>query len=190
MSKFLLLLGPSGVGKSSIIEELCHIDDRFVYISPFMTRPLRDGEKNKISVSREQMEKIRTNGELLVVNELYGVQYATPRLPIEEALSSGKFPILDWPVSRIEVMVQAFPGLLYVTYVLPPSIEVLGKRLANDNRDIDGRRLQCAHEELEAYQSDKYFGIYDLEIMSEENQVEKIARVVYDSYLRSFGSQD
>jgi guanylate kinase len=114
VSKFLLLLGPSGVGKSTIIEELCRIDKRFVYISPYTTRPLREGEKNKISISGEQMDEMWSRRELLVINKLYGIRYATPRLPIEEALASEGFPVLDWPVSRIEVMNQAFPNQLYV----------------------------------------------------------------------------
>ncbi|MBI2459148.1 MAG: hypothetical protein HYV53_01175 [Parcubacteria group bacterium] len=58
MSKFLLLLGPSGVGKSAIIDELSKFDNRFVYISPYMTRPLRLGEKNKVAVSDEQMDEM------------------------------------------------------------------------------------------------------------------------------------
>ena len=185
MSRFLLLLGPSGAGKSAIIEELCRIDNRFVYISPYMTRPLREGERSKISISGEQMDEMWSRGELLVINELYGIRYATPRLPIAEALASGGFPVLDWPVSRIEVMTQAFPDRLHVVYVSPPSIEVLRQRLAKDGRDVDGSRLKNACVELEAYWSSRYVGIYDLEIVSEENQTSKVARAVYDNYLQS-----
>jgi len=189
MSKFLLLLGPSGVGKSAIIEELYRIDNRFVYISPYMTRPLREGERNKISISGEQMDEMWSRGELLVINELYGIRYATPRLPIAEALVNGSFPVLDWPVSRIEVMTRAFPSRLHVVYISPPSVEVLCQRLAKDGRDISGSRLKAAREELEAYWSSRYVGIYDFEIVSEENQTSKIARAVYDNYLQSLHQQ-
>ena len=67
MSKFLLLLGPSGVGKSAIIDELSKLDSRFVYISPYMTRPLRVGERNKVAISDKQMDKMWARGELLSV---------------------------------------------------------------------------------------------------------------------------
>ena len=189
MSKFLLLLGPSGVGKSSIIEELIRLDCRFVYISPFLTRPLREGEKNKIPVSDEEMNKMWKRGEILTINELYGIRYATPRLPIVQALAEGNFPVLDWPVSRIKVMTQAFPDQLHVVYVLPPSIETLQKRLAKDNRDTDGRRLQSARDELGAYKVSRYAEVYDLEIISEENQVSKIAQAIYANYLQLFRKQ-
>lgn len=185
MSKFLLLLGSSGVGKSTIIDELCRLDSRFIYISPYMTRSLREGEKNKISISDERMDEMWSRGELLAINELYGIRYATPRLPIVEALASGNFPILDWPISKIGVMTQAFPEQLHIVYVSPPSIAVIRQRLIKDRRDTDGLRLQSAQEELEAYESSRYVGICDFEIISEENQIPKIAHAIYASYLKS-----
>ena len=189
MSKFLLLLGPSGVGKNSIIEELIRLDNRFVYISPFITRSLREGEKNKISISDEEMDEMWRRGELLVINELYGIRYATPRLPIEQALTEGNFPVLDWPISRIGVMTRAFPNQLCVVYISPPSIEALQQRLAKDGRDADGHRLRNAREELEAYGSSRYSGVCDFEIISEENQVPKIAQAIYAKYLQLFRQQ-
>lgn len=189
MSKFLLLLGPSGVGKSSIIEELIRLDGRFVYISPFMTRSLREGEKNKVSISDEEMDKMSERGEFLVINELYEVRYATPRQPIEQALKEGNFPVLDWPISRMSVMTEAFPNQLYVVYISPPSIEALQQRLTKDDRDADGHRLRSAREELEAIESSRHAGIYDFEIVSEENQVPKVAQTIYANYLRQFFPQ-
>ena len=189
MSKFLLLLGPSGVGKSSIIEELIRLDSRFVYISPFMTRPLREGEKNKISISGKEMDEMSERGEFLIINELYGVRYATPRLPIEQALAIGNFPILDWPINRVCVMTEAFPNQLYIVYVSPPSIEALQQRLARDDRDAEGHRLRSARKELEMLKSSRHSEIYDFEIVSEENQVSKVAQTIYASYLQQFFPQ-
>ncbi len=189
MSKFLLILGPSGVGKSTIIEELCRLDSRFVYISPYMTRSLREREINKISISGEQIDKMWNRGELLVINEIYGVRYATPKLPIVQALAERNFPVLDWPITRLKVMTQWFSGQLHIVYVSPPSIDVLRQRLARDKRDTDGNRLQCACKELKAYWSSKYAGICNFEIVAEENQVPKIVQAIYASYLESFRSQ-
>ena len=186
MNRFLLILGPSGVGKTDIIKELCRLDDRFVYIPPYMTRPLREGERNKISISDEQMNGMWDRGELLVINKLFsGIRYGTPRLPIVEALVTNKFPVLDWPVDKIEVMKQSFPCQTYIVYVSPPSIEVLRQRLAKDGRDKAGIRLQSACEELEVYWSSGYDGVYDFEIISEDGQMSKIAHAIYISYLKS-----
>ena len=187
MSKFLLLLGPSGVGKSTIIEELIRIDERFTYISPYMTRGLRNGEKNKISISNDQMNELWGKGELLVINTLYdNVRYATPRYPIIQAFEENRFPVLDWPISRIQIMTESFSDQLYLVYIAPSSINVLKNRLTIDGRDTDGKRLENARNELRAYWSHEYDGIFNLEIVSEENEITQIAHTIYDNYLLSF----
>ena len=154
-----------------------------------MTRPLRDGERNKVSISGEKMDEMSERGEFFVINELYGVRYATPRQPIEQALKEGNFPVLDWPISRISVMTEAFPSQLYIVYISPPSIEALQQRLASDDRDIDGHRLRSARKELEALGSFRRVGVYDFEIVSEENRVPKIAQTIYANYLQQFFPQ-
>ncbi len=185
MSKFLLLLGPSGVGKSTIIEELQRIDKRFVYISPYITRSLRVGETNKNSISDRQMDEMEERGEFLIINRLFGIRYATPKLPIVKALAQNNFPVLDWPINRIEIMRRAFPGRLYVVYVSPPTIEVLQQRLSKDKRDANGMRLLKAREELQTFWSSNYSGMYDFEVVSEEGKVPELAKRIYSSYLNS-----
>ncbi|MGB4420285.1 MAG: hypothetical protein WBI29_00600 [Candidatus Saccharimonadales bacterium] len=183
MSKFLLLLGVSGVGKSSIIQELLRLDARFTYISPFMTRALRKDERDKLPIIDEEMNRRRDDGEFLAVNELYGVRYATPWLPIVRALRNNRFPILDWPLSQIGVMRRAFPGQLFIVYVLPPSTESLGWRLAKDGRDPAGHRLQSAYQELKAYQSVRDVEPFNLEVVSEDNLIEETALFIYRRYI-------
>lgn len=186
MSKFLLILGPSGVGKSTVIQELIKRDKRFNYISPYITRPLRKEEKDKISVSDLEIDDMQSRGEILVVNSLYGIKYATPKMPIVNALQNGLFPVLDWPISRISIMTDAFLGKLYSVYISPPSIEVLAQRLAKDGRDISGSRFENAQRELQEYWSKKYVGLYDVEIVSEINNIKYVVDFIYQSYLESF----
>lgn len=186
MNKFLLISGPSGVGKSSIINELLLLDDRFVYISPFTTRVLRKGEKDKISISDQKMDEMWKKGELLTINELYNIRYATPIIPITQALAADKFPVLDWPINKMEIMAKTFPDQLYVVYVLPPSIEVLKRRLSKDGRDLDGLRFRSACRELEAYKLSQYSGICNFEIIGKENQKKKITQTIYYNYINNF----
>ena len=94
MCKFLLLLGVSGVGKTSIIKELLKLDDRFIYISPWITRPLRAGETDKVSVTEEDLQRLLSAGEILAVNDIYGIRYGTPKQPIKDAFEQGQFPLL------------------------------------------------------------------------------------------------
>ncbi|TSC71698.1 MAG: guanylate kinase [Parcubacteria group bacterium Gr01-1014_38] len=184
-SKFLLVLGPSGTGKSTVIRELRQLDSRFVYISPYMTRELREGETDKVPVTDAGMDEMDSRGEFLAINQLYGIRYATPRAPIVEALDSGNFPLLDWPVSRMDVMTAAFPGRLYTVYLVPPSEEVLTARLGQDERDPTGSRLQAAMQELTEFQAGAYNHLFDLSVVADDNQVLQIAQSIYAAYLNA-----
>ncbi len=185
-SKFLLLLGVSGVGKSTIIRELRKLDDRFIYISPFMTRELRVGETDKNPITDAQMDEMDREGKLLVVNELYGVRYATPREPIERAFTEEKFPLLDWPIDRLSVMRDAFPGMLYTVYVEPPDRETLRRRLA-DGRDPGEERFNAGTQELEAFASGAYNHLLNDHAVSREGKAADIALSIYHEYLWKTG---
>ena len=185
VSKFLLLLGPSGTGKSTVIRELRQLDNRFVYISPCMTRELRQGETDKIPVTDVVMKEMNSRGEFLVINELYGIRYATPLTPITEAFDSGNFPLLDWPISRMDVMTTAFPDRLFIVYLVPPSEEILTARLVQDERDPTGSRLQAALRELNEFQGGAYNDLFDLSIVTNDNQVPRIAQSIYTAYLKA-----
>jgi guanylate kinase len=185
VNKFLLLLGPSGVGKSSIIQELKNTDERFIYISPYTTRSLRDGETDKIFVSDDVMNDMKSRGEFLTINEIYGVRYATPIKPIINALDTGKFPVLDWPIQKIDLLTKSFPGRLYVVYISPPSLGELRVRMNKDYRDIDGSRLDSATKELEQFWNGKYDEFCDLKIVSRTGLLPKITKQIYSKYLES-----
>ncbi len=128
---------------------------------------------------------MRDGNKLLEINELYGNQYATPISPITDAFAQNKFPVLDWPISRLGIMKKAFPEQLFVVYVSPPSIETLERRLLDDERDPDNVRLRRAHEELKEYWSGHYINLYDMSIISEENNQIKTAEVILDVYRSS-----
>jgi len=187
MSKFLLLLGPSGAGKSTIIHELRDLDSRFIYISPYITRPLREGEKDKISITDEVMDTMDGKGEFLIINNLYDIRYATPRLPIIEAMEQKNFPILDWPISKMDIMTQAFPEDLLTVYIAPPTIEELRHRIKKDGRDTDGSRFRDAKAELKRYWAGEFDNYCDLKIVNQTGQTIEISQKIYSIYLKSTG---
>lgn len=183
ISKLLLLMGPSGTGKTTLVEHLRVLDDRFMYISPYMTRPLRSGETDKVAVSEEELERMLDNHELVVVNELYGIKYGTPRRPIEAALDGNGLPVIDWPIAKLSIMEKSFPGRLFRAYVMPPDIATLERRLAG--RLNSHQRFAEGRAEIEAVLRDEYEGSIDLMVTNANGQSEFAAQAIYEHYLIS-----
>jgi len=182
----MLIMGPSGVGKTRVIRRLRVIDGRFTYVAPFTTRPLRNGETDKVTVTHSHLADLNRQGKLLTVNSIYGFLYGTPKEPIEVALRRGLFPVLDWPVSRLDVMCSFLPDQLHRVYLEPPSIGVLRGRL-RDGRDPDGERLQAGLKELAALWQGYYDGLIDHRVVSVGGDEELVARAIYGQYLTVLG---
>ncbi len=173
-SRLLLIAGVSGAGKSTTINEIRKCDEQFEYISPFVTRPLRPGETDKISVGNDTFDDYVAGNRFLLVNELYGVRYGTPRDSIESAIEEGKTPILDWPIAKVNLLKSAFPNRVYCVYLEPANIEIVRERLS-DGRDFDHRRLESAILELREFNKGVYDQVINFKCVSEENTLRQSA---------------
>lgn len=136
---FVLLLGPSGVGKSTIIHEINkQTSDKYTYISPFTTRVLRPGETEKISVGNDEFDSLERHGAFVLINSLYNVRYGTPLASILDTFDKGKTPILDFPLAKVSQLVRPEYNLLNV-YVFPPNINEWKARLDKEGRNNSSR---------------------------------------------------
>lgn len=176
---FVLLLGPSAVGKSTIISELNKqsSDYSFTYVSPYVTRPNRPGETDKISVSEEEFQQMEDAGEFVVVNNLYGVRYGTPFKGILGPLTSGNNPILDYPLATVDALKSASYDLLNV-YIYPPSVREWRHRIESSNRNIDGR-LEAGLKELGSLAVNNFqHPAIDLSLINKDGQSDTVARQI------------
>lgn len=145
---FVLLLGPSATGKSTLIRELNAqaTDTTFEYVKPIITRPNRPNETDKISVSDSEFDFMQERGEFVVVNSLYGVRYGTPLQGITSPLGRGNVPILDYPLETVSALQRPEYDTLNL-YIYPPSLETWRGRIESSGRDLDGR-LAAGSKEL------------------------------------------
>jgi ribose 1,5-bisphosphokinase len=145
---FVLLLGPSATGKSTIIEELNRqaSDTYFEYVKPIVTRPNRPNETDKISVADSEFDAMEASGKFVVVNGLYGVRYGTPLEGILSPLSRGNMPILDYPLETVSALQRPEYDTLNF-YIYPPSLEAWRGRIESSGRNTDGR-LEAGTQEL------------------------------------------
>lgn len=179
MRPFLLLLGVSAVGKSTLINELSQLDERFCYIKPFTSRPLRENETEKIYKSEAEILELNQHNAFLFVNHLYGYTYATPREPIYQAIVANKFPLLDFPIQKLAEIKKLVPEV-YGVYILPPDLVELIRRLSD--RGANNDRLESARREIQDVLSHKLAG-FDEIVTNHAGKAPDIAKQIYQSFI-------
>ncbi len=151
--KLIIFSGPSGCGKGTILKEwLTTRNDTVVSVS-VTTRDPRPGEIDGVHyhfLSREVVEDMAKNGELLEYAEYNGNIYGTPLPPIDAWLAEGKNVILEIEVQGAEKVMQKCPDALSV-FIVPPSFEELERRLRGRGTETEEnvvRRLAAALTEI------------------------------------------
>ena len=164
----LIISGPSGVGKGTVINRLFEMDKNLYFSVSATTRKPRIGEIDGVHYkfkTREEFEHDIETGEMLEHATFSGNYYGTPRSAIEEKLAQGKDVILDIEIQGAKNVKHIMPEAVLV-YILPPSIEELKKRLIGRNTEDEEslrRRLHTAYTELhEAPDMYDYFIVNDM----------------------------
>ncbi len=159
--KLIILSGPSGCGKGTVLKEwLATRDDTVVSVS-VTTRAPREGEADGVHyhfLSRDVVEQMAENGELLEYAEYNGNIYGTPLPPITAWLSEGKNVVLEIEVQGAEKVMQKRPDALTV-FIVPPSFEELERRLrgrGTESEESIVRRLATALTEIPVAKLYKY----------------------------------
>jgi len=181
---FLLLLGPSAVGKSEIMKSLISQGD-YAYIKPYTTRPLREGETDKIAISPDEFKRLQERDELFAVNNLYEASYGAPKADVSRVLASKKIPILDYPLSRLANLGLPEEITTINAYCLPSNVDEWYQRLAAAGRNT-WSRLSPGYRELweVANTSEKVMPHIDFAVVNADGQSAQAARQI-DTYVRS-----
>jgi guanylate kinase len=164
----LVLSSPSGAGKTTLARGLLMADDHIEMSVSLTTRPPRPGEidgQDYHFVDAQAFGEMRNRGEMLEHAKVFDHYYATPRQPVDAALSAGRDVLfdIDWQGTQ---QLQASAGAdLVIVFLLPPSAAELEKRLkarAQDSADVVARRMSKASNEISHYPE------YDYVIVNED----------------------
>jgi guanylate kinase len=177
----IIVSGPSGVGKDTVISSLCLVptEPQRFFVVTSTTRPRREYEVDGVHynfVSQEEFERRNASGGFLEANYVHGHWYGTPRDQVREALSSGRDAILKIDVQGAAVVKQKVPEALLV-FLVPPSLEDLFSRLqsrATESADeLDIRQRNAA---LELARQDDY----DHVVVNETGEVARTAARIHE----------
>ncbi|MCR4925125.1 MAG: guanylate kinase [Clostridiales bacterium] len=149
----IILSGPSGSGKDTILTELSKRDSNVQVSISLTTRPARDWEIDGFHyffMTEEQFQEKLKNNEVLEYAKYGQNYYGTPKGPIDKWLEEGKTVILKIEVQGAEKIRKVYPDVISI-FLMPPSMEVLEERLrcreSEDEEDIQ-RRLKIAKDEI------------------------------------------
>lgn len=158
----VILVGPAGVGKGTIVKELLSRSDEFTLSVSATTRLPRPGEVNGVHynfVTRDAFERMIDGDELIEWAVVHSKDYyGTPKSEMQRAVRIGKNLILEIDVQGALQILDKFPDAIDI-FIEPPSFEVLAERLRGRGTETEeqiARRLRSAKIELEQASMFKY----------------------------------
>jgi guanylate kinase len=157
---------PSGTGKTTVVERLVQVVPDLGMSRSYTSRDLRPGETDGIDynfITRTRFEDMVRTDAFLEWAAVFGNLYGTCAEDAEHELAAGRDLVLVIDVQGARQVRQRCPDTVAV-FVLPPSFEVLEKRLRGRSKDSEEamqRRLQTARDEVAAFVEYEYVVVND-----------------------------
>ncbi|MDJ0647907.1 MAG: guanylate kinase [Xenococcaceae cyanobacterium MO_188.B19] len=153
--KLIVITGPSGVGKGTIVRSLLQNHLELNLSISATTRKPRPGEaegQDYYFISKEEFLEAIANSGFLEWAEYAGNYYGTPKAKIQELLDAGKWVLLEIELIGARAIADIFPDALRI-FILPPSLEELEARIRQRGKDPESainQRLIRAKAEIAA----------------------------------------
>lgn len=179
----LVLSGPSGTGKSTLLNRLFkEHPDRFGFSVSHTTRAPRRGEEDGVAyhfVSREAFEALIAKGAFIEHAQYSSNFYGTTIAAVEDVAKLGRRCILDIDSQGVRSLKKTSLKPFYL-FISPPSISTLSARLrgrGTETEELVRSRLQAAVNEI-SYAKEP--GSYDAVLINDDLErayklLEKIA---------------
>ena len=166
----IIFSAPSGAGKTTMVKKLMENSELSLGFSvSATTRPIRGDEvdgKSYYYLSSSQFDLKIENGEFVEWEEVYsGTRYGTLCIEVEEMWRKGLTPVFDVDVIGGKTLKEVFGDSALSIFIVPPSIEVLEKRLRGRGTESEKniiRRLEKSVVELDEVE------FFDIQIINDD----------------------
>jgi len=148
-----IICAPSGAGKTSLVNALLEREPDLELSVSYTTRAPRPGEQDGREyhfVTSEAFLRMAGHGDFLESAEVHGNMYGTSQAWIEARTREGRDILLEIDWQGAQQVRRLVPGTIAI-FILPPSLEVLRRRLTSRGQDTSAvieRRLVNAREEI------------------------------------------
>ena len=170
---FVVLSGPSGVGKDAVLARMKKLGRPFHYVVTATVRPKRAREKNGVDyhfLSRKVFQQMLDEHRFLESANVYGNQYGVPKDEVGQALARGMNTIVKVDVQGAATIKKILPQAVFI-FLAPPSLAALEDRLrrrrSESSQDL-ALRLARAEEEIRS------LSIFDYVITSDHDKLDDV----------------
>ena len=153
--KLIILTGPSGVGKGTVVKEILGKDKNIWLSISATTREPREGERegeNYYFLNKEKFKEMIEQNLFLEWAQFAGNYYGTPLSSISEKIKKGLTVLLEIEVEGAKQIKEKFPKTLSI-FLLPPNKAELERRIRNrgtEKEEAIKKRLLRANYEISA----------------------------------------
>jgi guanylate kinase len=176
--RLVVLSGPSGVGKDTVLRELFRLDPSLRYSVSYTTRPPRPGERDGVSysfVDPETFAAMAERGDFLEDANVYGHRYGTSLQRVRDQVARGDTIVLKIDVQGAARVRERVDGQAIFIFLLPPSEAELRRRLEERaTEDPASLELREATSVQELREQEKY----DHRVVNDD--VSRAAREILD----------
>ena len=178
--KLIILTGPSGVGKGTVVKEILDKDKNICLSVSATTRSPRKGEKegeNYYFLSEENFKEMINKNLFLEWAKFAGNYYGTPLSFVKDKIEDGFIVLLEIEVEGAKQIKDKFPDSLSI-FILPPSKEELERRIrirGTEKEEAINRRLSRSTYEIAS--SDEFdFKVTNRDVDETAERIIKIIR--------------
>jgi guanylate kinase len=168
----IIISGPSGVGKDSVLRALKKLDLPLHHVVTANTRKPRTDEVEGVDyyfVTKNYFEEMIKKDELLEYSEVYQDYKGVPKFEVRKAIKTGKDVIFRLDVQGAEKIKALYPHSILI-FLIPPNQEDwykrLGRRRLDKEKDVD-MRIKTVQDEL------KKISVFDYIVVNAQNELTK-----------------